>query len=447
MSEHTPTLDVTETSTGPLAPLPDDVARVLGHLAQLIDGTLAVRGVGNGIRGFAAGFLRVTPSEVVATSRPLGTLEFQLTALALAEDLATHHPSAVVGEDQGSSPRWTTVPVGEESLRFPVELAAGFDAGTLARRPLVVAVDREHHDGFRITAWSRTDDVAAAEAALDDLVDRGQHRRNPFRGRCLQARWHPQIGLSLRGAHLPDGDRDDLVLPDSLWAELDRNVHGLFAEVARLDAAGLGTSRGLLLAGPPGTGKTAACRALGRELARRGDVTVVFVDAAVVSHNIEALYAQARALAPAMVVLEDVDLVVGHRGAGSGEALQAFLVTLDGALSRNRAVVTVATTNAPDAIDPAARRAARFDRILEVPLPDRPARARILGRYLERLDGEVHVDATAVALATDGWSGAELRALVGEAVLQAEGGPVTTDVLVAVARRDEAAHRLPGAYL
>lgn len=404
-----------------------------------------MRGVGSDIRGFAAGFLRVAPIEVVSTVRSLASIEFQLTALAIADDLATHRPAAVVGEDQDSAPSWVTVPLGEETLRFPIDLAAGFEAGTVAPEAIVVQVDKDYHDGFRLTVWSRATDAEVAEAALADIVERGRSRSNPFKGRALQASWSNALGLSLGGAALPAGDRTDLVLPDDLWVEIDRNVVGLFAEVDRLDAAGLGTSRGILLAGPPGTGKTAACRALARELT--GDVTVIFVDAAVVSHSIEALYDQARALAPTLVVLEDVDLVVGHRGHGSGEALQAFLVTLDGALSRNRAIVTVATTNAPGAIDPAARRAARFDRILEVPLPDRTARARILRRYLDRLAGAVEVDAAAVARATDGWSGAELRALVGEAVLQAAGGPVTTPLLLAVAHRDGAAHRLPGAYL
>lgn len=404
-----------------------------------------MRGVGTDVRGFAAGFLRVAPIEVVSTVRSLASLDFQLTALALADDLATHRPTAVVGEDQESAPAWATVPLGDETLRFPIELAAGFEAGTLAAEALVVQADADDDHGFRLTVWSRAADVDVAEAALVGLVDRGRTRRNPFKGRALQAGWSYPLGLALRGAALPPGDRTDLVLPDDLWVEIDRNVGGLFAEVDRLDAAGLGTSRGILLAGPPGTGKTAACRALARELV--GDVTVIFVDAAVVSRSIEPLYHQARSLAPTLVVLEDVDLVVGHRGHGASEALQTFLVTLDGALSRNRAIVTIATTNAPGAIDPAARRAARFDRILDVPLPDRVARARILRRYLDRLGGEVDVDAAAVARATDGWSGAELRALVGDAVLQAEGGPVTTDRLLAVARRDDAAHRLPGAYL
>lgn len=429
----------------PLTPVPDDVARVLGHLAQLIDGSLAVRGVGGGVRAFAAAFLATRPAEIVATTRPLGALPFQLTALALAEAVLQHRPSAVIGDDIDTPPRWTTISLDDENLRFPIELAAGFDAGTLAERPLVLTVAEEYGVGLRISAWCGVDDVEVADHVLDELIERGRTGRNPFRGRCLQARWHQQIGISLSGAALPSGDRDDLVLPDDLWAELDRNVAGLFAELDRLEAAGLATSRGVLLCGPPGTGKTAACRALAREVV--GEVTVLFAEAAVVSHSVESLYEQARALAPSLVVLEDVDLVVGHRGRGSGEALQAFLVTLDGAITHNRGVVTLATTNAPEAIDPAARRAARFDRVLDVPLPDRPARTRILGRHLERLDGPQPAAAAAVAAATEGWSGAELRALVGDAVLQAGGGPVTTEILLAVARRDAAARRIPGAYL
>lgn len=137
--------------------------------------------------------------------------------------------------------------------------------------------------------------------------------------------------------------------------------------------------------------------------------------------------------------MEDVDLVVGHRGRGDASALMDFLLALDGAMSRHTAVVTVATTNDADAIDAAAKRAARFDRVIEVPLPDRGARASILRRYLRTFAAGVDVDR--VAAVTDGATGADLRELASLAMLHvadaerrgADATP-TTDLLVRIAR-------------
>ncbi len=428
-----------------LDPLPHDVARVLSHLAHVLDGTIAARGGGIDVRDLAARFLATSTSGLSTTSHRAAGLDFQLTALALAADLDAHPPATIVGSDQEEPPRWATIELGDTVVRFPIELAATFEAGTVAEVPLVVQVEDHHNDGLRISAWSRAADSAAAERYLAGLAERGRAATNPFRGRVLEARWMNPLGLALHGASLPTTKRADLVLPDRVWVELDRNVHGLYGALDRLDAAGLDTTRGVLLAGAPGTGKTAACRVVANEL---GDaVTVVFAQAEVVSHSVDQLYAHARALAPSLVVLEDVDLLLADRHhRGGGAVLQNFLVALDGALGAGRGVVTLATTNDPAAIDPAARRSSRFDRVVEVPLPDAAARAAILARYLAGVDLD-GVDARRVARATEGRSGADLRALVGEAVLHAAGAPITTDLLLGLLRGGDDDRRTSGLYL
>ena len=160
------------------------------------------------------------------------------------------------------------------------------------------------------------------------------------------------------------------------------------------------------------------------------------------------LYKELMYLAPALVVMEDVDLVVGDRGSGGGGGpLLDFLVALDGAMSDHTGVVTIATTNDPGSIDPAAKRSARFDVVIEVPPPDQAGRSAILRRYLRDLDNDV--DIVRVASATSGMSGADLRELVSDAVLHTapiEGGRVDSALLVklAVERRQRPA---PGLYL
>jgi SpoVK/Ycf46/Vps4 family AAA+-type ATPase len=158
-----------------------------------------------------------------------------------------------------------------------------------------------------------------------------------------------------------------------------------------------------------------------------GRVTVLFCEASVVSEHLEELYAELVHLGPSLVVLEDIDLVVGQRTSGSGRALLGFLTALDGVMSQHKDVITVATTNDPKALDAAAKRAARFDRLIEVPLPCIEARATILARYL----GEVaeRVDVGAVAQATNGASGADLRELVRRSVLE-YGDDLTTSRLL-----------------
>jgi hypothetical protein len=113
--------------------------------------------------------------------------------------------------------------------------------------------------------------------------------------------------------------------------------------------------------------------------------------------------------------MEDVDLVVGDRNQGASGSLLDFLVALDGAMSDHVGVVTIATTNDVGAIDPAAKRASRFDVVIDVPHPDETGRAAILERYLRDVPGAVRIER--VVAATAGFSGADLRELVSDAVL------------------------------
>jgi cell division protease FtsH len=429
--------------------LPPDVAQVLSYLANLIDQSIALRGVGNGVRDFAAAVLGVPATRVVATTAELTTMAFQLAALAFGDDLAAHPPAAIIGEDQDTPPRWEVLNLGELRVPVPFSLAAAFPAGTMAACGLVVLLD-ETYEGSRqfvVTVFSRSEDAGGGKAYLDELLARSRSRTNPFKGRVLETIRDDRFGLTFRVVSLPATAREDVILPDAVWAEMDRNVHGFFRALARLKAAGLSCNRGILLEGPPGTGKTALCRAIAGEL----DATVVFCDAPSVSRSVTDLYRELVHLAPALVVMEDVDLVVGHRNEGGREALLNFLLALDGAVSEHEGVVTIATTNDVAGIDDAAKRSARFDRVVTVGHPDRAGRAGILGRYLRNLEAEV--DVARVVAVTEGLTGADLREIVSLALLDAAGdegaggvGRVTTEALVRLAQEHSRA-RPPGQYL
>ena len=425
---------------------PRHIAEALTHLAHLIDESIVLRGIGIGTREWAAAILGLAPADVAMTTAEPGLMASHLMALAFADDLERHPPTSMIGSDQEEAPDWVKLELGEVTNRVPCELAACFPAGTLILQPVVVQVTNPYNvPGLQFRVYSHPDHVGAAEAYLDALRERSRSGTNPFKNRTLET-VYTQLGLTFKVLTALVTERVDVVLPDRIWSEIDRNVHGLYRAHDRLQAAGLSSNRGVLLAGPPGTGKTALCRALAHELS--GDVTVIFCDAMTVQHSVRELYKELKYLAPALVVMEDVDLVVGDRNAGASGALLDFLVALDGAMSDHSGVVTIATTNDPQAIDPAARRSARFDVLIEVPPPDQPGRAAILERYLRDLDNAV--DIARVAAATNGMSGADLRELVSDGVLHTSGdgaaATVDTELLVrlAVERRQRPA---PGLYL
>src|SRR5262249_25101238 len=153
-----------------------------------------------------------------------------------------------------------------------------------------------------LNVFSRASDAGRARTYLDELLRLGRERTNPFLGRVLETTWHDPMGLGLRGRSIGGADRGGLVLPDRGWRALDRNVHGFFRALLVLESAGLARNRGLLLEGPPGTGKTAVCRVLARELE---GCTVLFCDSSAVERSVRELYRMVAELSPALVVMED----------------------------------------------------------------------------------------------------------------------------------------------
>lgn len=154
--------------------------------------------------------------------------------------------------------------------------------------------------------------------------------------------------------------RDTLYLEDSVWAEMDDQFK-IFGELGdQLESANIRTSRGVLLQGWPGCGKTKMIRVYANELSNKG-ITVIVANSAAARH-VSAVIEYAKTFDKAVVVLEDIDSVVGPRGAS---ALSEFLNALDGVSQQNR-IVTVATTNDGTALDPAAVRPGRIDAVIDV---------------------------------------------------------------------------------
>ncbi|MFB9359532.1 AAA family ATPase [Actinoplanes nipponensis] len=172
--------------------------------------------------------------------------------------------------------------------------------------------------------------------------------------------------------------------------------------------------RGLLLYGPPGTGKTHTVRYL---LGALPELTVILLAGPSIQYVSEAAQ-MARALQPALVVLEDCDLVAESRDHFAGEQplLFAVLEALDG-LSDDADVAFLLTTNRVDVLEPAlAQRPGRVDLAVEVPLPGRPARRLLIARYAHRLPFSAGI-LDEVADRTEGTTASFAKELVRRAVL------------------------------
>ena len=207
--------------------------------------------------------------------------------------------------------------------------------------------------------------------------------------------------------------------------------------------------RGFLLVGAPGTGKTLLARAVA------GESNAAFLSVAATEFSevfvgegagrVRDLFSRARALAPSIIFIDEIDAVGARREASSGadghrereQTLNQILIELDGFRQRDD-VIVMAATNRPEILDPALVRAGRFDREITIGLPDRAGRRAILGVHIGTKQLARGVDLDAIAGITRGLSGADLANIMNEAaLLSARRG----DAVITMATMEEAVER------
>jgi cell division protease FtsH len=221
----------------------------------------------------------------------------------------------------------------------------------------------------------------------------------------------------LKTKETPTNTFADVAGSDEAVAEL-REIKDFLADPAKYQAIGAKIPKGVLLYGPPGTGKTLLARAVAGEAKvpfysiSGSEFVEMFVG--VGASRVRDLFVQAKANAPAIVFVDEIDAVGRQRGAGLGggndereQTLNQLLVEMDG-FEANGSVILIAATNRPDVLDPALLRPGRFDRQIPVDRPDLKGRAAILAVHAKNKPIAKDVDLPAYAKRTPGFTGADL---------------------------------------
>lgn len=258
-------------------------------------------------------------------------------------------------------------------------------------------------------------------------------------GRQAQRGQQTMFGFGGSKARLYNSERPgvtfaDVAGQDEAKAEL-LEIADFLKRPERYRSLGARLPRGVLLIGPPGTGKTLLARAVAGEAGvpffsiSASEFVEMFVG--VGASRVRDLFVKAKAAAPAIIFVDEIDAVGRQRGAGLGggndereQTLNQLLVEMDGFDDQTN-VIVLAATNRPDVLDPALQRPGRFDRQVTVGLPDRIGREAVLKIHTRRVLLGDDVKLESLARLTPGFSGADLANLANEAALTAASSGAT----------------------
>ena len=259
----------------------------------------------------------------------------------------------------------------DEGLRYAVVLSAHREYGYESGTRLEIAVP---------TGADGAEFVQRAFSELESTVNAARC----YRGKVLSLDGDADYRGRTRGVmvhKLPAVEREDVILPEATLKLLDRNVLRFVGSREQLRQMGQSTRKGILLYGPPGTGKTHTIRYLASNLPGHTTLIITAAQIGLLPHYMSL----ARLLQPAMVVIEDVDLIARSREEMDGPCqesmLNGLLNEMDG-LKQDAEILFILTTNRPEQLEGAlAGRPGRIDQAIEVPLPDEVGRRKLVQLY------------------------------------------------------------------
>lgn len=356
--------------------------------------------------------------------------EFGLTDLLRPLDRYDHGPTP-------GNVAWSNLASGPDGQSLPAVRAALYlvTDGATRSAVLVQAADPQSGMGMAQLHVVANRPGAASSAAAEVRGLAVEH--NVFRGQVISFghEMFGERGGALQFHRRPTVSSQDVILPSDTLAAITRQVVGVAEHRDRLLAARQHLKRGLLLYGPPGVGKTHSVRYL---TSRLPDVTILLLSGDSLQF-ISTACSVARTLQPAMIVVEDVDLIAEDRGMHPGQHPLLFMLLneMDG-LAEDADVVFLLTTNRADVLEPAlAARPGRVDQAVSLDLPDADARRQLFRLYR----GGLEVDETrldAVVAQTDGVTASFLKELLRRAALIAAAASSEGELAVTADQLDEA---------
>jgi DNA polymerase III delta prime subunit len=380
------------------------------------------------------GYQRANFQVAIDTYLDVSRREMELIGLPMTEGYRVGLAELVKGArhvpwaPDGAGPiEYEPMNVGEQRIMC---VAAGLWLIRDGEEPLVLMLRRSDHGpghaelGIEIMARERS----AAETLLAE-IERLMAEHNPYRGHILVLSGSPFGGVGVEVQRLPPVTRDRIVFPAGVLERIERHTKTFSEHAEALRAAGRHLKRGILLHGPPGTGKTLTVMYLSSLMPERTVLLLTGNALGAVGPACE----MARELAPAMLVLEDVDLVAENRMHGHPTSVLFELLNEMDGLNEDIDLVFVLTTNRPELIEPAlASRPGRVDLAVSMPLPDEDGRSRLLNLYSEGLQLDVRDQAHFIA-ETAGATPAFIREVLRRAALLAvergEAARVTDELL------------------
>jgi AAA+ superfamily predicted ATPase len=200
---------------------------------------------------------------------------------------------------------------------------------------------------------------------------------------------------------------DDVILPDRFIDVIKSNVLNIFSMRDLLQKNKISMKRGIIFSGKPGGGKTMLCKILTKEV----NATVIYVLPSHIKQlcDIARICNMARELAPSLVIIEDIDFLTQDRESGNNWSVVELMNQMDG-IEDFKDIITLATTNMVDDVEKAIKnRPGRFDRVIDIPLPDFETRVRMLNRFCMNFNIGDDVDFNNIAKEIDKATGAYIK--------------------------------------